>query len=193
MRFFRNHHKSVALVAVFFFIALLQITSFPLQAQDHQAPGLVEKESVSGGSSHGKGPLVPILIGVGVLAVAAVLIFVVFKTSYDITGTWAGTETYGSGTPIHVTTTFTGDKKTGTVSQTYQSITFTGTYTVDGDTVAFSVGNTNYTYSYAGKFTDKNTMSGQVVSSGGSTGTWTYTRGASSAAIPSGEKKNKHD
>ena len=62
-------------------------------ANAEQGPRFIEEEGDSGYLAKKKSILPIILIGVGVVAVAAVLFLVVLKTSYDIVGTWTETNT----------------------------------------------------------------------------------------------------
>ncbi len=105
---------------------------------------------------------------------------------YDITGTWQSN--------VHSTTinwdytishTFTGKKKSGTVLES-GFCGETGTYTVDGKNVNFTItwssGNAGV---FTGTFIDKDTMSGtfhETLST--NTGTWTATRGGTAVNNP---------
>ena len=217
MKFCRNHHKSIALMAVFFFAALLQITSFPLQAKDcqapaqnvsidkSQAPGLVEQESGSDYRSHSKSSIVPIVVGLlAVGAVVAILVLVVFKTSYDITGTWTLTFNVPSGNAFSridaFDVTFSGDKSSGSFEDVDDSLG--GVYSVDGK-------NTNFHYTgdadwaFIGTFSDKNTMNGSVTGTAwvnnGTTPaqmlgvTWIATRISAAANRPSTPAVSQND
>ena len=126
-----------------------------------------------------------------ILVVIALFMTMMFSTGckkkFDITGAWTmnfnwfavanststselssmeGSGAAGSGTII-----FTGDKKSGTFSMPADG--FTGTYAVDGKSVSwvFTSGTT-----YIGTSTDDKMMSGTMISSGGSNGTWSATR-----------------
>jgi len=185
-----KHKKLIAATVVFTFLVLLQASIMPLRAEQspgqtetsmnsaEQGPNFIEEEGAPAAAS--KKSIVPIvLIGLGVVAVAAVLVLVVLKTKYDIVGTWRITETINT-TPF--TTVFTGDKKSGTLTLT--GYIDTGTYTVSGKTVHFEFQATGYIYKFVfdGEFTDKNNMGGAVkyllnnVLS--KTGTWTGVRQA---------------
>ncbi|MBN1186605.1 MAG: hypothetical protein JXB49_30290, partial [Bacteroidales bacterium] len=116
-----------------------------------------------------------ILIGLGVVAVAAVLYFVVFKKKaepeieYDITGAWALNYTLQGDTAKSTTITFSGDKTSGTFS----GLGYTGTYTVDGKNVEFIFPSSTR---YSGSFTDTQNMSGTILNYQGIPGTWTATK-----------------
>jgi hypothetical protein len=105
----------------------------------------------------GKSILPLILIGVGVVAVAAVLFLVVLKTKYDIVGTWNYTST--GKWPVTGQIVFTGTKESGTVS--WVGLVDVGTYSVDGKNVTFTFGYQQYgTTTCTGKFNGKNEISG---------------------------------
>jgi hypothetical protein len=97
-----------------------------------------------------------VLIGVGVVAVAAVLFLVVLKTSYDITGKW--TLNYlMPGWPLSTyPLTCTGDKKAGTAATNL----INGTYAVDGKKVTINLTQTTARWEFIGEFTTKDRMEG---------------------------------
>ena len=191
MNLIKIHKKAITLILIATFFYLIQITAMPLGAETPRASGdetmssagnetgLIEQEA-SAGYAKKKSSVLPIIIGVvAVGAIAAVLVLVVFKTKYDITGTWSETDTIVSGTTAIV---FSGDKKSGTVSLQPTYID-TGTYTVSSKTVHFEYHAAGYTYNwvYDGQFDSKDAMSGTVkyVPGGSgttSTGTWSATR-----------------
>jgi hypothetical protein len=196
MSLIKHHKKFIALFVVLSFLYLVEISYLPLRAEpapakapvsmngDDQTPGSIEQEG--GGYVHKKksSPILPIIIGVVVLgAVAAVLILVVFKTKYDITGTWSKTLVRTSPSPATATApiTFTGTKTSGSFS--YAGLT--GTYTVDGKNVTYSFVSSGQTVQFTGTFTAKETMSGEWhnVQYPNYYGTWTATKTAS-AAMP---------
>jgi hypothetical protein len=129
-----------------------------------------------------------VLIGVGVVAVAAVLILVVFKTTYNIVGTWTFVFTGPYDTTVHYT--FVGDKKSGTWSEV--SGGDKGTYTVDGKNATMTV-TASPTTVFTGQFTGKDTMTGTWV---WETMTWNFTatREATSAGVktPMSSPKVQH-
>jgi hypothetical protein len=180
--------KMVSLGVILSFLFLLQVSVMPLSATDGM--GAVER---SGGAPAGgeKKSIVPILlIGLGVAAVAAVLVFVVFKTKYDIRGHWDVSRTLeGSATPFEFTIDFTGEMKEGTFTSLQAGNTLTGTYTVDKKDVYFIFGPGGS--EYWGKFTGKDSMEGTTKHVSGKTGNWTATRGAGAPAsvkAPSGKE-----
>jgi hypothetical protein len=179
---FKKQQKWIALLVTLTFMWLLQVSTMPLAAADtmeqvssvnsEQGPGYVEAIKHSVPVAKKKSILPYVLIGVGVVAVTAVLILLVFKTSYDITGTWIGTEiTYGTYNYKYV---FSGDKKSGTVVITEVSGSgyWSGTYTVDGKNVAWAVGD----YAYTGTFDSKTTMKGNITYTGHDYGTFSMTK-----------------
>lgn len=124
------------------FIWLMQISAMPVAAAgtaEHvgaatveQGPGMVEVVSHKAAPAKKKSILPYVLIGVGVVAVAAVLYLVVFKTQYDITGSWNFVLTDGAKTKS-LPFVFTGTKESGFFS--FQGTPPLGTYTVDGKNV----------------------------------------------------------
>jgi hypothetical protein len=145
---------------------LMQVSVMPLPAagaeEQLQAAG---SGDVSGAyevagqqaSSGGKKSILPfVLIGVGVVAAAAVLYFFVLKTNYDITGGgWSMTYSYGYGT-ITYPITLTGDKKSGTAVL----YTTNGTYSVSGKKVTINTYQGNAKWEFIGEFTTKDRVEG---------------------------------
>ena len=183
MSFINQHRRSVAILTILAFAFLMQISTCPLRAETEQ-PGSIERVGSSGAAAAKKSPLIPILIGVVVVgAVAAVLILVVFKSKYDIVGTWDCT---GDGGDWSHTFTFTGDKESGTWTEDTGYDIKESSYTVDGKDVTWTgkryFSGTNIWWStdtFTGKFTDKETMSGTyttVYLLGSASGTWTATK-----------------
>ena len=191
MSFITRNKKKIALIAAFSFFYLIGIGSLPLAAVDSASadrePGAIEKIGSSGSHAAKKSPIIPIIIGVVVVgAVAAVLILVVFKTKYDIVGTWTGPFTSDSSShQWTVTITFTGDKKSGTfVYHDSDGWDETGTYVVDGKDVTFTFDAEEDPITFSGSFSDKNHMNGTWLHAPvGATGTWTLSRGATITAF----------
>jgi hypothetical protein len=186
----KKHQKMIAAFVVFTFLSLLQISAMPQPAEQspgqagtsiaspEKAPNFIEEEGNTGYQPRKKSML-PIILGVvAVGAVVAVLVLVVLKTKYDITGRWTLTWKYEGESQNSNTITFTGDKKTGT----FTIGTANGTYTVDGKNVTwtYSGGDTVYT----GTFTDKTHMSGTQVSFD-FPGTWSAVKLATTAGFGS--------
>ncbi|HEX7502831.1 MAG TPA: hypothetical protein VF451_05385 [Acidobacteriota bacterium] len=183
-----KHKKMIAAFVVFTFLSLLQISAMPRPAEQspgqagtsmtssEKAPNFIEEEGTTGYQPRKKSML-PIILGVVVVgAVVAVLVLVVLKTKYDITGQWTLTWKYEGETENSNTITFTGDKKTGT----FAIGSANGTYTASDKNVSWTYagGDTVYT----GKFTDKTHMSGTQVSFG-TPGTWSAVKLASSTGF----------
>ncbi|HUU04251.1 MAG TPA: hypothetical protein VMZ49_00100 [Patescibacteria group bacterium] len=212
----KKHQRMIALFVVFAFLSLLQISSMPLRGEQSsnqvgaaiespdQVPSFIEEE---GDSSYQpkKKSILPIILGVvAVGALAAVLVLVVFKTKYDIVGTWDFNFT--SASPAHTWTwslLFQGDKKSGTFVDEFND---KGTYKVDNKDVTIEYD--EWEIKITGKFDDKDKMSGSATFSdltiGGkdiTSATWIATRQASgTASLPktsvikptSSKKAKKH-
>jgi len=186
----KKQQKWIALFVAVTFIWLLQVSTMPLaaagtneqvsSANAEQGPGYVEAVRQKYVPAPKKSILPYILIGVGVVAVAAVLFLVVLKTKYDITGSWAFTFTK-VGSSVNYTLIFTGTKTSG--NYTFQeNPVLKGTYNVDAKKVTMTV-TVAPIIIFNGEFTDKDTMSGTWIE-GSQNWTWTATRGATSAAVP---------
>jgi len=183
-----KHKKMITAFVIFAFLSLLQISAMPQAAQQSpdqagtsisnpdEAPNFIEEEGDAGYQPKKKSML-PIILGVVALgAVVAVLVLVVLKTKYDITGQWQVSWNYPGYNSGSAPIIFSGDKKSGSFAIGSSS----GTYTVDGKNVSwtYSDGNTVYT----GTFSGKNNMSGTIVSSG-TPGTWTAVRQAATTGF----------
>ena len=184
----KKHQKMIAAFVACAFLSLLQISAMPQPAEPspgqagtsmsspEKAPNFIEEEGNTGYQPKKKSML-PIILGVvAVGAIVAVLVLVVLKTKYDITGKWTLTWQYDGDPQSSNTITFTGDKKTGTFVIGIAN----GNYTVDGK-------NVSWTYSgddtvYTGNFTDKTHMSGTQVSFDFN-GTWSAVKQAASAGF----------
>jgi hypothetical protein len=194
----KKQQKWIALLVTLTFAWLLQVSAMPVAAAStteqvsaanaEQAPGFIEQEGDSGYAAKKKSILPIILIGVGVVAVAAVLFLVVLKTKYDVRGTWSVTrssEFYWIANPRSFV--FEGtDKKSGTMTVT--GFLDEGTWTVDGKNLHFTFNaNDTYLWTFNGTFTDKDTLSGTVNyhdSSNDINGTWSATRTSAAASAP---------
>ena len=123
-------------------------------------PGAIEQSAPSGAVQK-KSPLLPIIIGVVVVgAVAAVLILVVFKTKYDILGTWY----YDSTTNNHerdLTIIFSGTKKSGTLTTSGDG-DYLGTFAVDGKDVTIHIMPDWGNIDFLGSFSNKDFITGTV-------------------------------
>jgi hypothetical protein len=169
----KKQQKWIALLVTLTFMWLLQVSNMPLAAANtaeqvssagnEQGPRFIEEEGNGGYLAKKKSILPIILIGVGVVAVAAVLILVVFKTKYDPLGAWAfkwrDMPTYDWTTePMN----FSGNRTSGTV--TYR--TETGTFSLDGKKLTFQwTYGTNNTITFTGEFQTKDQVTGTYTSS----------------------------
>jgi hypothetical protein len=188
----KKQQKWIALLVALTFVWLLQVSTMPVaaagapeqisSANKDQGPRYIEEEGRGGYHARKKSIMPVVLIGLGVVAVAAVLVLVVLKTNYNIVGTWAETNTMMTGT---TTIIFSGSKSSGTLE--LQEYIDTGDYTVDGKTVHFEfhASGYNYNFVYDGQFDTKDKMSGTVKYYEGSTvadqGTWSANRVATTA------------
>ncbi len=183
--------RPIALFVVFTFLSLLQLSAMPLPAEQSPAPAEATVNSTELGPNFveeegepvaaKKKSIVPIiLIGVGVAALAAVLILVVLKTKYDLVGIWDLSFNWEDGTDGTTEIDFRGDKKSGDV---YMLDVKFGTYTVDGKEVEWII-SFIATATYVGKFTDKTHMSGTMSNNLGDSGTWTAVKAAAAEAAP---------
>jgi hypothetical protein len=183
----RNQRKWIALLVAVTFIWLLQASTMPLpaagsteqvgSANAEQGPGYVEAVGHKYVPVPKKSILPYVLIGVGVVAVAAVLFLVVLKTSYDIIGSWDFVFT-GSTSETHIIT-FSGTKTSGT--WLFEDATwFTGKFTVDGKKIVMSI-NGNPAAQISGQFTGKDAMNGTWVD-GSKSWSWTATRNEAAIA-----------
>jgi hypothetical protein len=149
-------------------------------ANTEQGPGFVEAISQKPTPVEKKSILPYILVGVGVAAVAAILFLVVFKTKYDITGYWTGTESYeGSSSESH-RYRFSGDNKSGTVEiidPPTSSVVATGPYTVDGKRITWSI----IDFSFPGAFDSPTAMKGDILFRGSKIGTFALIKTLSDA------------
>jgi hypothetical protein len=194
----KKQQKWIALLVTLTFIGLLQVSAMPAvaanapekisSASNEQGPNFIEEEDDGGYQAKKKSSILPIiLIGAGVAAVA-VLVLVVLKTKYDITGKWnvafTATNTSKNWTWEF---TFTGDKKTGAFRDQYGD---TGTYTVDGKNMTFEFD--DYDIAGTGTFSAKDTMSGSATFHDVYIGytwvtgaNWTATRAGTTTAVAS--------
>jgi hypothetical protein len=190
----KKQQKWIALVVACTFMWLLQVSATPLTAAGstaqasaasaEQGPDYVEAISHKAAPAKKKSILPLVLIGVGAIAVTAAVLFLVVLKSYDITGNWtiSWRWTVGSTASDTVAFTFTGTKKSGTVSVGYGD---TGTYTVDGKNATWTLSSYDPQFVWTGKFDGKDKMSGtMVLPSEGESGTWTATRSGTTASLP---------
>jgi hypothetical protein len=183
----KKQQKWIALFVALTFMWLMQVSTMPVAAAGsteqvssaaaEQGPDYYEAIAQKAAPAKKKSILPWILIGVGVVAVTAVLFLFVLKTNYEIGGTWK--VTYESGSVD--TYTFAGTKESGTYTTSVGLCK--GTYAVDGKNVTITwTGWTGgihiYTASWVliGKFDSKTTISGTYTGVnffGPFSGTWT--------------------
>ncbi|MEI6613990.1 MAG: hypothetical protein WCL37_03765 [Chrysiogenales bacterium] len=187
----KKQQKWIALLVTLTFIWLLQVSTMPLAAANtaeqasfasfEQGPDFIEAVKHKAAPPPKKSILPYVLIGVGVVAVAAVLFLVVFKTKYkyDIRGTWQyyykwddlSTETG----PI--TITFSGSQSSGQLVFDVQEDNQQGTYTITKENVSFVIDSNHKPWNHTGSFESENKMSGTFTFPYGvGTGTWYATR-----------------
>ena len=109
---------------------------------------------------------------------------------YNIMGSWTMEEEYNDGRSFTVTVTFTGDKESGTVTDSDGG---NGTYEVDKTSIKFNLEFTTVTYEYSGLFSDVDNISGTCkrISSTNQelSGKWLAQRISSSSSNPSSRGK----
>jgi len=186
----KTQKKWIALLVICSFIWLMQVSTMPVSAA-----GAEEKASLAGaepGQDHyeavahkaaptKKKSILPwILIGAGVVAITAVVLFlVVLKKDYDIRGSWKFEYLETDGTVWWTATaTFAGTKENGTVTSSSGS---SSTYTVvdKAVTIIKSGGWALHTAT----FTDEDTLSGTYEWSSSDKGNFRCTRLSSAAAF----------
>lgn len=192
----KKQKKWIALLVALTFVWLLQLSTMPVAAAGtperiaaagaEQEPAFVEQEKAAAFQA-GKKSIVPmLLIGAGIVVVAAVLLLVVFKTDYDIVGEWRYSWKWEGASDWDETNqklVFSGDKKSGTLA----IWGYPGTYTVNGKNVTFRFnyydnGPNDYTVN-TGTFDGKDKISGTwEKENNGYTGVFEAVRGSAAAA-----------
>ena len=188
----KRQSKWIALLVVVAFAWMTHLSVMPLAAASGETtvaagegtePNFVEVADKAPVKAKPKSALPYILIGVGAVALAVVLLVVLKKTTYDITGSWTlqwkenGETTYRT-----VQANFTGTKESGTVSGFYGD---SGPYTVDGKKVSWVLSSYDANFAWTGQFDTKDTMSGTMtLPSEDLQGTWIATRGVPTTALP---------
>jgi hypothetical protein len=159
----KKQQKWIALLLTVTFAWLLQVSSMPLAAAGaseqvgsanvEPGPGFLETVSLSAAPAPKKSILPMVLIGVGLVAVTAAVLFLVVPKKYDITGTWTMNYKPGAQPLVTYSITFTGNKKTGTAAMH----TVVGDYTVDDKAVTITMyqGNNVNRWEFIGEFTSK--------------------------------------
>jgi len=191
----KKQQKWIACLVTLAFVWMMQVSAMPLSAAGPTGQGQsvnAEQDSNFYEAVAQKAPLekksglLPwILIGVGVVAITAVLFLVVLK-SYNILGDWTLNWKWTAGSTAQgiYPMTFSGSKTSGTITIYGES----GTYTVDGKNVTWILTGEAPDFSWSGQFDGKDAMSGTMTwPTAGLSGTWTATRIAAAASFP------KHD
>ncbi len=188
----KKQQRWIALLVTLAFAWMMQFSAVPLTAagtatlgssinaeQDPDFYEAIEQKAAVGK----KNSVLPwILIGVGVIAVTAVVFLVVLK-SYDILGDWDlnWKWTVGSDAQATYPMTFSGTKKSGAITILGEN----GSYTVDGKNVAWVLTGEGPDFSWTGQFDGKDAMSGTMTwPSAGLSGIWTATRKAAATSFP---------
>lgn len=198
----KTHKRLTALFVAFAFLTLLQASAMPLRADQapapsgtglesaDQGPNVIEEEGTAPAPARKKS-ILPIILGViAVGAIAAVLALVVFKTKYDITGTWEFDFT--SVSPAHTwswTLAFSAGE--GKEKGTFIDAGDTGKYEVDGKEVKIQYDDWNILLT--GNFDGKDKMTGNATFAGMTIGnmditaaTWTANRVSSASSLKPG-------
>jgi hypothetical protein len=162
----KKQQKWIAFLVILTFVWLLQVSAMPMaaavateqiaSANTESAPDFYEAIAQNAAPAKKKSILPLVIIGVGVVAVAAVLFLVVLKTSYDITGEWTMNYQIPEWPLATYPITFTGDKKAGTASMNGTN----GTYIVDGKNVIINLIQNSNRWEFIGKFTTKDCLEG---------------------------------
>jgi len=186
----KKQQKWVALLVLVTFAWLLQVSTMPLRASGTAAPlvsacsemgpDYYEAVAQKAAPAKKKSILPLVLIGVGLVAVTAAVLFLFFLNKYDITGTWDFVFTHGGDTE-ELTTMFSGTKKSGSWSFVELPI-YNGTYTVDGKKFTATITYPPTVTQFNGEFTGKDAMSGAWVIYG-ETWDWTATRGSAVTSL----------
>jgi hypothetical protein len=157
----KKQQKWIALLVTLTFVWLLQVSVMPLaaagtteqvsSAHAGQGPDFYEAVSQKADPAKKKSILPMILIGVGVIAVTAAVLFLFVLNKYDITGKWTLNYTM-PGWPLSTyPLTCTGDKKSGTASTNL----INGNYTVDDKKVTINLTQGLDRWEYIGEFKSK--------------------------------------
>jgi hypothetical protein len=175
-----KHQKLIAILVTIAFLSLLQASAMPLRAEpssnsketsvesSEQTPGFIEQVGYSH-TSRKKSILPIILVGIGVAAIAAFIVLVVFKSINDITGAWIINLEWEGGVSGQTELQFIGKKKSGDV---YLILKKVGTYTVDGKKVSWTVEGKDITTTFKGEFVEIGYMKGTMTNTNSASGTW---------------------
>ncbi len=185
----------IALMLAFTLFALLGLSAMPLPAAGapgaggasslesaDSAPQAVEREMQVGVKLEKKKILPVVLIGAAVVAGIFLLVMLISKVKYDISGTWDFHNTFTSAGQIDFDSvwTFTAFDSLNPVEGTYKRVVNgvtvgSGTFTVlnKKDVVFYGSG---YEEEYKGQFDSKKTMSGTFTLISTAKGNWTATK-----------------
>lgn len=189
----KRFKKMIALGVTMTFLTLLPVYSLPLPAgqalsQDkdavanaEQTRNFIEKEQQVGYQASSKKVLPALLIIAAVTAGIFLLVMLVSKDKYDITGDWKfrnifTTEGYADFESVWIFTPYDNyDKVMGTYVRDENGELTQGQYTiVNKSEVVFQ--DDGMTEQYVGQFDSKTTMSGTFVLASGAEGIWTATK-----------------
>jgi hypothetical protein len=193
VRMLAKYKKIVSVAVMAAFLWMLQVGAMPLHAgaapaqerkmsaSVQEAPGVVEKETQPVVAGKGGSILPYILIGVGVVAVAVVLVFVVFKSGYDITGTWNFDASWLHGDVISCR--FSGSKDRGAwVFAGYADPHYQGSYAAVSGNVTLLFDDTPYAV-MQGTFAGADRLSGTFDEGNGVKHAWSATRASSAQTM----------
>jgi hypothetical protein len=189
----KRFKRMIALGVTMTFLTLLPFYSLPVQAEQalerdketavnaEQTRNVFEKEMQMGYQASPKN-ILPVIIGIAAVAAAVfLLVMLVSKDKYDITGSWDFHNTFTSGNVANFDSvwTFTAfddfDKVVGIYVRQETDQSTQGRYTiVNKKEVVFQ--DDWMTEQYVGQFDSKTTMSGTFVLVSGAQGTWTATK-----------------
>lgn len=189
----KKYKKMIALGVTMAFLTLLPISSLPLPAKQalsqdkeemgsaEQAQNFIEKEQQVGYQVTQKNVL-PIILGIAAVAAGVfILVMLVSKVKYDISGVWEFHNDYTTEGSVDYDSvwTFTPyyeyEKGIGSYARNINGTITTGQYTVVNKTeVVFQ--DDAVTEQYVGQFDSKTTMSGTFVIATGAKGNWTATK-----------------
>jgi hypothetical protein len=185
-----KYKKIIALGVTIAFLTLLPIHSLPLPAEQamsqdkeamgsvEQAQNFIEKEQQTGYQVSQKNAL-PIILGIVALtAVIFVIVMLVTKIKYDVTGVWEFHNDFTTGgfADYDSIWTFTAyddfDKTMGTFERNVNDKITKGRFSVINkkDVIFQDNGDTEQ---YIGTFDSKTTMSGSFGTTSGASGKWT--------------------
>lgn len=195
----KRYKKMIALGVTVTFMTLLPIYSLPLPAEQalnqdkeamrsaDQAQNFIEKEQQAGYQFNQKNAL-PIILGIAaVAAVVFIVVMLVSKDKYDVTGVWEfhndyTTEGFADYDSVWTFTPYDDfDRVMGTFERNANGTITKGHYTVvdKKDVVFQDNGNTEQ---YLGSFDSKTTMSGAFETTPGALGKWTAKKTVGTAA-----------